>query len=204
MENSNDIGKTSFGFTSNQGNGNGSGTGIGAGTGKDFWSGFTNVEFPFTSSATPPTCDETCKTCADQFRPQWSRNDRAGIQMHMRNDDDAAAEIKKLVESTNENHGYIRERIEVYGNAIAKRWQNRNLAKRKLLLQTAKPNMAAQKRANLHWLNEDYENIKKFDKLKRMGRVPTLEEYEEKEKKREETHLNLIPYLDAETLSEGT
>lgn len=163
-------------------------------TPRNIWNGFVCKDYPYQSAATPPTCPDACEECCDQYVPLPTKTFPHRFRMVMHDDNQAAASVKDLIETTNDNLTYIKNMIADYGNTIAKRWQKRNTPKRAALLRAARPNMYPRKHAEFE-LMYDVESYTEAKDQGRQGKMVSLEVLEE---------AYLIPYLDAQSLSEGT
>lgn len=140
---------------------------------------------PEASAAAPPTCGKGCKTCLAQYRPlawqkwEWLEYDCAW-------DDARAAEATRdAVKDTQKHLANVRDRLQRFGNAIAKRWQKKSVSKRAALLRTVMPGMHRHR-----WLPADL--------LYKLLRCESVREANFKDH-----HDNwLLPYLDVVSLSE--
>jgi hypothetical protein len=163
--------------------------------GRDTWSGYISEDFRCGSAATPPTC-LLCPFCDDQFVSSTARAYPDWVPTRMDDDETAAKIIKDLIHETQDNHKFLQQAIERYGNAIVKRWViKRNDSRRVDLLRSALPdlyrNRCADFEIRLHF-GEEHEMI---------SNSATLDHFSER---REGHEPHLLPYLDETTLSQGT
>ena len=112
------------------------------------WSGFAYNGLKHKSTA-PSTCTPECGLCSDHFVPKMSRHSPKQARLFTHDDATASSTIKLLVETTEIDYAYVRERIDTYGNAIAKRWQKTTVAEREKLIRAAMLNILADRHSDM-------------------------------------------------------
>lgn len=102
-------------------------------------------ELPKATVASPSSCELSCETCSQHYRPlehqKWAWLQYTKVY----SDAEAAKVTHELVENSRSNLNYVRQKLDLHGNAIAKRWQKRSADKRAALLLAAKPEMYKRK-----------------------------------------------------------
>lgn len=151
------------------------------------WQDFNCEQNPVSSAATPPTCDQDCNTCRDQYLPELFTDIASRQPIRFHDDATAANTIIDLVDATKANYISLGTNIEKYGNVIAKRWMKRGKSERAKLILDVKPNMYKKKHAEV-----DVLYTIGADAQRSVGGL--IEKYED---------TNLMPYLDVESLVEG-
>jgi hypothetical protein len=175
--------------------------------GKHRWNNFMHNGFKFDSSATPPTCKESCVPCSDQFAPWYARlfDDCFATAMH--SDDEAAATITDLVKSTRANHKYLREMTAKYGDVIVKRWQRRPADRRAAFLKEVRSDMHPDTHAGVDLAHEMESRLNSNPKaaLKSFkGDLRTFKGFKAMFKYFRDHHDTLLlPWLNVESLSSG-
>lgn len=120
----------------------------------DMFEGFRCLTFPY-GAAAPSTCPDSCIPCTEQFVPTSLRNNPIAFQkVELHDDKMAASVIQSLVESTQSDYSFVRDKIQTHGNAIAKRWQKRSAEKREEILRNAVPDMPLDRNADIEQIFE--------------------------------------------------
>lgn len=156
------------------------------------WNDFICKEFPFQSAATPSTCPFDCMPCSMQTFPLLYRDYLDG-EIDLHSDAYAANAITELLERSKENYAYVRDKINEYGNMIARRWQKRTQAKRRKLILNADREIYNRKHPQIDLMFKTMRWHHELAQGSTKRKCP-LDEFE---------NANLVPFLDSETLSEG-
>ncbi|KAK3671188.1 hypothetical protein LTR78_008989 [Recurvomyces mirabilis] len=147
-----------------------------------FLTAFEHKDGPIESAATLPTCPKTCKSCLEHYRPlQWQET-WAWLEYNFTYEDEKTEEIvREHVDKARASLANVRDKLERFGNAIAKRWMKKNMSKRASLLRTASPSLH-----NKRWAAADL--VYRSQKLNQEDWQRYHEAW-------------LLPYLDVDTLA---
>jgi len=106
---------------------------------------FGCIRFPYQSASSTPTCDQSCQTCSQQYRSlhQQKSKDELGYEQILSNAD-AALVAGDLTRDVKENLENVKSKLQVFGDAMAKRWTKKNTKQRIALLLKAKPDICQQ------------------------------------------------------------
>lgn len=156
------------------------------------WTGFTSTEYPYSSSAPPPTCLESCWHCAEQYVPVKARMFPGLSPIIYHDDETAFIIIADLIADIESNLADAQRCIETYGSVIAKRWLKWTPKRREELLRKTTLNLFPKKYADLETLFEMMHSVRAG-----MHTRPTTNRREHYE------DVHLIPYLDIPSLIEG-
>ena len=163
--------------------------------GRDIWHGFSCDDFRH-QSAPPPTCPESCTVCSDQFVPNSARRISDYYTVEMHGDGKAASVIQHLTETAEANYSYIRNKVNTYGNTIAKFWREKSPKKRQQIMLEAMPDLPLKRHADLELIFAKHQATS--DCIN--GRI-TTEAFIEQQQQRPEIPF-LVPFLNAESLGE--
>jgi hypothetical protein len=179
--------------------------------GKETWVGFNNRDFPYDSAASSPTCGPSCATCSDQYVPFFNRlfGVCGGTEMH--SDEQASKNISSLIQQTQANYEFLRNTVETHGDSLVKRWRRKTPTRRIATLKAAKPDIFLHRCADVE-LQHDLECGAHSDFLRKTHiavgdtcdpvSLAALQAVAKYTRRHHETLL--LPWLDAETLSQGT
>ena len=117
------------------------------------------------------------------------------VEMH--SDEKANSVIKNHIVTAEADYSYIRNKIETHGNVIIKRWKKKSPKKRKQMLCDAMPNLPVQRHADID-LNFEKTNFVSDCLNGRMNH----EKFDKHEQRLLLEEPYLLPFLDAESLSE--
>ena len=146
--------------------------------------------------ATPPTCDDSCVVCTEQFVPTNARDSPLTLKrVVLHSDQEATSIIQNLITTMQSDYLFVQSKIQTHGNAIAKRWQKKTCAKREQFLRNAVPDLALKR-------NEDIEGVFQAinDRIESMHNRVSKEALERQQNPSDEPYL--APFLNIESLSE--
>ncbi|KAK4956758.1 hypothetical protein LTR10_006286 [Elasticomyces elasticus] len=170
---------------------------------------FTCPGYPFESKAPTPTCPESCTICTKQYFQHTYLEHRSWRRLlDMHSDAQAAAATCGFVESAKKDLAIVRQKISTHGDVLQKRWVRRSDKERAKFVLNAMPEACLD---NFAWARMQNELARNFNAFlhdcgsKSMGRVEAAEKLQELSSAYEHRSrkMYLLPYCDAQTLSEG-
>ncbi|KAK5726326.1 hypothetical protein LTR17_012855 [Elasticomyces elasticus] len=90
----------------------------------------------------PPTCTGDCERCQQQYRPLRWQAVKVFEYESTYSDKEAQLLLDNLIGQTRSDLDHLASQINLYGDRLLKRWQKRNPAARRKMLQQAMPDMA--------------------------------------------------------------
>lgn len=156
------------------------------------WKGFMSTDNPYSSSATPPTCSDSCWHCGEQYVPVKVRMfpDLSPVIYH--DDETAFIVIADLIADIESSLADAQRCIGAYGSVIAKRWLKWTPKRREELLRKTTLNLFPKNHADIEVLFETMHRVRACVQTR-----PTSD------RRREYEDVHLIPYLDLPSLVEG-
>ncbi|KAK5732357.1 hypothetical protein LTS12_027132 [Elasticomyces elasticus] len=94
------------------------------------------------TDAKPPTCTGDCERCQQQYRPLRWQAVKVFEYESTYSDKEAQLLLDNLIGQTRSDLEHLTSQIHHYGDRLLKRWQERNPAARRKMLQQAMPDMA--------------------------------------------------------------
>ncbi|KAK4895681.1 hypothetical protein LTR27_006162 [Elasticomyces elasticus] len=94
------------------------------------------------TDAKPPTCTGDCERCQQQYRPLRWQAVKVFKYESTYSDKEAQLLLDNLIGQTRSDLDHLASQIHLYGDRLMKRWQKRNPAARRKMLQQAMPDMA--------------------------------------------------------------
>ncbi|KAK5683135.1 hypothetical protein LTS10_004666 [Elasticomyces elasticus] len=94
------------------------------------------------TDAKPPTCTGDCERCQQQYRPLRWQAVKVFEYESTYSDKEAQLLLDNLIGQTRSDLDHLASQINLYGDRLLKRWQKRNSAARRKMLQQAMPDMA--------------------------------------------------------------
>ncbi|KAK3671183.1 hypothetical protein LTR78_008984 [Recurvomyces mirabilis] len=131
---------------------------------------FGYKHFPFESACSVPRCPKTCETCSQHYRSIELQKWR-GLGYHQTYSDAQAAElVHELIHPTQNDLAHVRAKLQLHGDAIAKRWpkrwRKRTVDPRAALLLKAKPDIYKHRWVEAELLCQSTRNISDQDLVK--------------------------------------
>ncbi|KAK3115233.1 hypothetical protein LTR53_005644 [Teratosphaeriaceae sp. CCFEE 6253] len=102
-------------------------------------SAFGHIDQAPESSATPPTCPDSCKTCAQQYRQTRLQQDKWAAYDACLTDEDAKNDVCSKISRARTSFDHVAGRLETSGNTVMKRWTEMSVSKRAAILKVALP-----------------------------------------------------------------
>ncbi|KAK3716365.1 hypothetical protein LTR37_006515 [Vermiconidia calcicola] len=147
----------------------------------------------------PSPCKQDCYTCAEQYVPSATKQHERSHLLRDLDDAEAQDAVQQLIDSTQDNYQHIRERLDLYGNAIAKRWQESTAKKRGVLLRSAMPDLLTNRYSIVH----SFYTRDRLFKISRQSASGRIERETANRMQRRENDRYLLPNLDEASLSKS-